>query len=101
MTWYAWRGDDLVLELRVTPRAKRDEFAGAHGERMRLRIAAVPADGEANAAMIRFIATEFGVPRSRVVLEHGQTGRDKRVVIRRPGRLPASIAFVPRRPGPG
>ena len=74
-------GADLVLELRVQPRASRSEIAGCHGERLRVRLQAPPVDGKANAALVEFIAATFGVPRARVTIEHGLAGRDKRVRI--------------------
>ena len=74
-------GADLVLELRVQPRASRSEIAGCHGERLRVRLQAPPVDGRANAALVEFIAEAFGVPRARVTIEHGLAGRDKRVRI--------------------
>jgi uncharacterized protein (TIGR00251 family) len=75
-------GPDLILEVRVQPRASRSEFAGRHGERIRIRLQAPPVDGRANAALVEFLAAAFKVPRARVVIEHGLTGRDKRVRIR-------------------
>ena len=74
-------GADLVLELRVQPRASRSEIAGCHGERLRVRLQAPPVDGKANAALVEFVAATFGVPRARVTIEHGLTGRDKRLRI--------------------
>jgi hypothetical protein len=74
-------GADLVLELRVQPRASRSEIAGCHGERLRVRLQAPPVDGKANAALVEFIAAAFGVPRARVTIEHGLAGRDKRVRV--------------------
>ena len=64
-------GNDLVLDVRVQPRASRSEIAGPHGERLRIRLQAPPVDGRANSALIEFIAAAFGLPRSRVVIEHG------------------------------
>jgi hypothetical protein len=74
-------GRDLVLELRVQPRAPRSGFAGVHGGRLRVRLQAPPVDGRANAALVEFLAEAFGVPRARVTIEHGLAGRDKRVRI--------------------
>jgi len=86
--WCRWEGDELVIALRVQPRAARDELAGPHGERFRVRITAPPVDGRANAHLLRFLAECFGVSAADVRLEQGQTGRDKRVRICRPGRIP-------------
>jgi len=72
-------GPDLLLDVRVQPRAARSEIAGRHGERLRIRLQAPPVDGRANAALVEFVAAEFGLPRARVVIEHGLAGRDKRL----------------------
>jgi uncharacterized protein len=84
-------GGDLVLEVRVQPRATRSEFAGLFGERLRIRLQAPPVDGRANAALIEFLADAFGVPRARVGIEHGLAGRDKRVRIRDAGPVPPGL----------
>jgi hypothetical protein len=90
----AWRrdGDDLLLDVRVQPRASRPGPAGLHGERLRIRLAAPPVDGRANEELVAILAEAFDVPRARVAIEHGLTGRDKRVRIRGAAALPASLA---------
>lgn len=70
-----------VLELHVQPGARRTEFAGEHGGRMKLRLAARATDGAANAALIEFLAEHFGVPRRNVIIEQGIRSRRKRVSI--------------------
>lgn len=87
--WYRWEGDDLLLSLRVQPRAKRDEFAGVLDDHLRVRVTAPPLDGKANEQLRRFLAKTFGVPRSRVELVAGRQGRLKRLRIRAPSRLPS------------
>ena len=89
--WYRWDGDDLVLALRIQPRASRDEFAGPYGDRLRVRITAPPVDGRANAHLLRFLGAGFGVPGANVWLERGESGRDKAVRIRRPQRFPVPV----------
>ena len=98
-TGYHWEGDDLVLDLRIQPRASRDELAGPHGDRLKLRITAPPGDGRANAHLIAFLAEVCGVPKAQVTLISGETGRDKRVRIQRPRRLPPGIAPAPLKAG--
>ena len=89
-SWYRWDGDDLILNLRVQPRARRDELAGPHGASFRVRITAPPVDGKANDHLTRFIAKAFGVTRGDVTLEAGDTSREKRIRVRRPKCLPAA-----------
>ncbi|HXQ22457.1 MAG TPA: DUF167 family protein [Candidatus Acidoferrales bacterium] len=85
--WYRWDGGDLVLTLRVQPRASRDRLL-IEGERLRVQITAPPVDGAANAHLLRFLASEFGIATSRTRLVRGATGRDKVVRVAEPRRLP-------------
>ena len=71
----------MILELHVQPGASRTEFAGKHGERIKVRLAAPPQDGKANAALIEFLARHYGVPRRSVRITSGLKSRQKRVVI--------------------
>jgi len=91
-----WDGKDLLLAVYIQPRASRDEITGQHGEALRIRVAAPPVDGEANAALCRFLADVFGVAKSAVSVESGQSGRRKTVRIREPRVLPTEIAIPPR-----
>ena len=71
----------LKLAIHATPGAKRTEAAGAHGDALRVRLAAPPVDGKANAALIDWAAAAFGVPRKQVELLHGAAGRQKVLAI--------------------
>jgi len=65
----------------VQPGAARSEFAGRHGERIKVRLAARAVDGKANAALVEFLAAHYGVPKRNVRIEAGLKSRRKRVVI--------------------
>lgn len=71
----------LVLTLHIQPGAKQTGFAGLHGEAMKIRLAAPPVDGKANAALCAFLADFCGVPKAAVTLVSGETSRAKRVRI--------------------
>lgn len=88
---HRWEGTDLILRVWVQPRASRDEWLGPVEGRFRVRIAAPPADGRANAHLQAFLATLFGVAKNQVTLLAGQTGRDKRWRIAAPKRWPPGI----------
>jgi len=81
----------LIVDVRVQPRASRSELAGLHGERLRIRLQAPPVDGKANAALVEFVADLFGIPRARVTIEHGLSGRDKRLRLRGAPAVPAAL----------
>lgn len=94
--WYRWQGEDLLLTLRIQPRASRDEIAGPYGDALKVRITAPPVDGKANAHLLRYLADLFEVSPSSVELISGETGRDKRVKITRPQRLPQGAGITPK-----
>ncbi|MGL1832340.1 DUF167 domain-containing protein [Rhodocyclaceae bacterium SMB388] len=80
--WLRTHGDGgVLLDLHVQPGAKRSGFVGLHGDALKLRLAAPPVDGKANAALCDFIAGFCGLPRAAVTLVSGQTSRRKRVRI--------------------
>jgi uncharacterized protein len=69
------------LTIHVVPRARRSEVAGRFGEAIRIRIAAPPSHGAANAELVRFLANALGVPARSIALLHGAAGRRKRITI--------------------
>jgi len=71
----------VILELHVQPGASRTEFAGKHGDRIKVRLAARAIDGKANEALIEFLAAHYGVPKRSVCIEAGLRSRQKRVAI--------------------
>lgn len=89
--WYRWDGPDLVLAVQVQPRAGRNAIAGPHGEHLKIRLAAPPVEGEANAMLVTFLAQQFGVRRENVEILRGESARRKVVRVRRPKLLPAPI----------
>ena len=71
----------MILELHVQPGAARTQFAGEHGGRVKLRLAAPPVDGKANAELVAFLAAYYGVPKRNVRIVAGANSRRKRVFI--------------------
>jgi uncharacterized protein YggU (UPF0235/DUF167 family) len=71
------------LEIRVIPRAKRDEVGGERAGRLLVRTTAAPVDDQANAAVRRLIAEHLNVPIRRVEIVSGHHARDKVVSISR------------------
>ena len=92
--WFRWEGDDLVLQLKVQPKASRDEFSAPHGDRFKVRITAPPVDGKANEHLARFLAKSFGVPRGSVSLLRGESCRDKTYRIQTPKKIPGEMAVA-------
>jgi uncharacterized protein len=71
----------IELDVRVIPRARKDEIAGTRAGALLVRLAAPPVEGAANAALIELIAQRLDVPRKSVRIVGGERARDKRLEI--------------------
>lgn len=80
----AERGGACVLDVSVSPNAKRTQADGLHDGALRVRLAAPPVDGKANQALIDWVAAELACPKRDVGLLRGQASRRKQLKIERP-----------------
>jgi uncharacterized protein len=93
--WCPWRqratyaSGMAEIEVRVIPRARRNEIRDERGGRLLVRLTAPPVDGAANTALCRLIARRAGVSARRVSIVRGQTSRDK--VVRVEGLTAAEL----------
>lgn len=83
---YRLEAGSILLTVRLTPRAARDSIDGvgilSDGRAVALaRVRALPAEGEANAALAALIAKRLRVPKSAVTIATGHTARLKQVRI--------------------
>jgi uncharacterized protein (TIGR00251 family) len=69
------------LTLRVAPGARRGGVVGRRGAVWKVRVAAPPEDGRANAALVRLLADTLAVPRRDVEIVSGHGSRDKIVAL--------------------
>jgi uncharacterized protein (TIGR00251 family) len=71
-----------ALAIRVTPRASRNEIVEVLPDQtIKVRLTAPPVEGQANAALIEFLAKVLGVAKTRIEIVAGSSGRDKLVTI--------------------
>ena len=75
-----------LLAVRVTPRSAKPGIGGwrtgADGrEELEVRVAEAPADGGANEAVMKLLATALGVSRSQVTIISGHASRHKRLAV--------------------
>ena len=81
MPWLREVPGGVVLEILVQPRASRTRVVGEHDGRLKIQLAAPPVDGEANQALVAFLAGALGVRKADVTIERGDTGRRKTVRV--------------------
>ncbi len=81
MPWLREVPGGVVLEVLVQPRASRTRVVGEHDGRLKVQLAAPPVDGEANEALVAFLAGKLRVRRGDISIERGETGRRKTVRV--------------------
>lgn len=91
MSFYQWQEGNLLLSCHLQPKAAKDEIVGMHGDSVKIRITAPPIDGRANAHLIKFLAKQFAVTKRDITILSGELGRQKRIRITQPGKLPALL----------
>ncbi len=69
------------LDVYVQPRASKTQIAGMHDGRIKIRLAAPPVDGAANAELTRFVAERLGIAKSKVRVVAGEASRRKVIEI--------------------
>lgn len=67
----------MVLDISVSPNAKKTELVGWHDGALRIRLAAPPVDGAANEALRKWLSQELGLAQNQLELMRGATGRRK------------------------
>jgi hypothetical protein len=91
MTPFAASAAGVRVRLKVTPKAKRNQFGGLldepdGGQALKISVTTAPEDGKANAAVIALLAKEWSVAKSAISVVTGATDRRKLVEIRGPSQ---------------
>lgn len=79
--WLRVRESGIEVRVRVVPRASSERIEGFHGDRLKIRLSAPPAGGEANDALVRFLARAARVPPSKGRVVAGHRDRSKTVLL--------------------
>jgi uncharacterized protein len=75
-------GVETRLNVRVQPRASRDEVVGFRDDGVLVvRVSAAPVEGQANAAVEDLLADVLGVRKAAISVVRGERGRDKVVRV--------------------
>ncbi len=71
-----------AITVKVMPRSSKNEIAGIMDDgTVKIRLTTPPVEGQANIALIRYLADLLGVPQGNIEIVAGQTGRNKLVTI--------------------
>jgi uncharacterized protein len=71
-----------ALAIRVVPRASRNEISALMEDgSVKVRLTAAPVDGEANDQLVAFLAKSLDVPKAKIEIVAGWTGRNKLVSV--------------------
>jgi uncharacterized protein (TIGR00251 family) len=79
--WLIVRRTGVEVRVRLNPKSSRDRIDGLYGDRLKIRLSAPPVDGQANAALIRFLAKALRLPPSCGRIVEGPRGRSKTVLF--------------------
>lgn len=79
--WLQTNERGFILRLHIQPKASKSEVKGLHGDRLKIRVAAPPVDGEANEELLRFLKRTISVSGLSLTLLRGQTSREKDVLV--------------------
>ena len=94
--WLREEAGAVTLELLIQPRASRTRVVGEHDGRLKVQLAAPPVDGEANAALVEFLARALSVRKGDVEVLRGETGRRKTVRVAGVSAAQADLALAAR-----
>ena len=89
--------EPVTIEVRLTPRASRDEVSGIRDGVLVCKVTAPPVEGKANQALRKLLASELGVAKGKVEIVRGERGRDK--LVRVSGADPGRLARLTGSPG--
>jgi len=89
--WAKRASTGWLFSIYAQPGAKRTEISGLHGDALKVRVAAPPAEGRANDALVTFLAAALGVPKKSVAVVKGARSRRKTISIAAPQADPASL----------
>jgi hypothetical protein len=93
MTTFKDAKSGAAITVKVTPRARKTGVIGVMDDgTVRIRVAAVPEEGAANAALIEFLAGQLGIKPGQVEIVAGLSSERKLISII--GVSPAQVEAV-------
>ena len=89
MFWISTIPGGIRIQVKVQPRAARNEVAGGVGDCLRVRLTAPPVKGEANKLLQKYLSEVFCCSPGSIRIIRGSTGRLKLLEIKGIGEADA------------
>ena len=80
-SWLKNHAKGSLLRLYIQPGASKTTLSGVHGERLKVKIKALPTDGEANKELEDYFSEILQVPKSKIFLVRGEVSRQKDILV--------------------
>jgi len=74
-------GGKIKLEIKALPAASKTEFSGVKDGRLKIRLAAAPEDGKANAELLNLLSKTLGCPKRDLQILSGEKSRLKTIAL--------------------
>lgn len=74
--------DGITIEIKVQPRASRNQIVGEQDGSLKIKLTAPPVEGEANQALVDYLASVLDTPRRNIILLKGESSRNKIIAVK-------------------
>lgn len=81
MAFHKIQGKTMILEVKITPNASRNEILRWEENRLVIKIKGVPEKGKVNENLVAFLAKTLEITKSQIKIAAGQTSRIKKLDI--------------------
>lgn len=72
----------IIFRAFILPKSSRNMISGLHGDAMKIKLTAPPVDGAANKLCIKYLSKLLKIPKNRIEIVAGHTGRHKTILVR-------------------
>jgi len=79
--WIKEVAQGILFKIVVQPRASRNKIVGLHGDALKIKLTAPPVDGAANKMVVTYLSKCLDIPKARLEIKTGHTGRQKQILL--------------------
>lgn len=79
--WFKIKDQQVEIRILAKPNAKKSALVMICDQELQISLHAKPQAGEANKALILYLANLFGAPKSKIILQSGKESRHKKIIL--------------------